>query len=111
MTQHPLARQGRQTIQVITDQATQSPGGYLWWHSLPAKGNHSQAVLKRKWTAVLLTRLFPPLLLTAMLQACLTVEGLPCHRSKLLYTWMLKNVYKSNYRQMYKDWLSLDKQS
>lgn len=111
MANHPLTRQGRQAMQAVIQEATKAPGGYLWWHSLPDKGKHSQATLTRNWTALMLTKLFPQPLLDAILQACLTIEGLPCQRSKPLYIWMLNNVYKGKYREMYKDWLNLNKQS
>jgi len=111
MPTHPLTRQGKQAMRAVIDQATKTPHAYLWWHSLPAKGRHSKTTLLQKWTALVLTTLFPQELLTAMLRAALSPNGTPSSHSKPLYNWLVVNIYKSNSILLYKDWLQLPKQS
>jgi len=93
-------------MQLLIDQATQTPGGYLWWHSLPCKGRRSQSILMKKWTKLLLTILFPQELLTAMVLAALSPHGIPTPTSKPLYNWLIANVYKGKAALLYKDWYS-----
>lgn len=106
---HLLTRQGRQAMQAVIDSATHTPGGYLWWHSLPGKGRHSQAVLTQKWAAVVLTRIFPQSLLTAMLHASLSPQGTPQQHSSSLYNWLIANVYNNKVELLYKAWTQLPK--
>ena len=107
MAAHPLTRQGRQTVQTLIDSALHSPGGYLWWHSLPAAGRQSGHAIIKKWTATVLASLFPQTLLNAMLYAALSPSGIPDNRGELLYIWLVKNVYKGNVQMLYSEWLQL----
>ncbi len=46
--------------------------------------------------------------LQAMLPAALTKEGVVDERGKKLYEWLVKEVYKGNVRNLYRDWLKFN---
>lgn len=96
----------QRTVATITHTITHTPGGYSYWTDLPDKGRHSRHVLMKNWATLVYTYLFPPTLHKAMLSASLSPDGTPTVQGKLLYTWLLINIYHNNEAALYKDWLA-----
>jgi hypothetical protein len=96
--------------QIVRD-ITHSPGGYLYWQQLPAKGAKSPQSLQRRWKRYLTTFLLPQPLRRAMLSACLSVNGTPEQKGHALYEWLLKYGYDNKVQHMLQEWVQVYGQS
>lgn len=93
---------------MIIEQIEHMPGGYQFWHSLPANGKKSAQVALRRWTQLLSSAIYPLALRQAMLRSCLNEYGVPDDRGMPLYLWMLKHMYRGNARELHREWSYLN---
>ena len=90
----------------MLDVIKEQPGGYSFWGLLPQKGRHNVSALRKKIADAMLSILFTDSFLTILLQAAITPDGRPRHKSQL-YQWLLVYVYAGDVQRLYKDWLAV----
>lgn len=103
----PLTQSARIVLNQMVKEIVHLPRGYAFWEGLPLKGRQSSRCVLRRWLALLLRELYPAQLRQAALLASLDDEGVPDSRSRALYAWLLKVVYKGQAQQLHDDWYRL----
>ena len=107
MVTSPRSTESYRVVDRIIMDIERLPHGYAFWRSLPAKGKRSCHTVRKRWAGLLIETFFPAIFLTALVSACLSPDGVPDQRGKLLYEWLLKYVYSGQERRLYADWLSV----
>lgn len=100
----PISAKAYTTVDTILNTIEHTPGGLVWWFSLPKVGRFNRLAMRRKMAHTVLEALLPPQLLHAMLLAVLTPNGQPSKQSLLLYKWLLSNVYSNSVNKLYRAW-------
>jgi hypothetical protein len=70
-----------------------------------------QDVLVKKLTQHMLSTCYSDDFVEMLLLACFEFTGRPRKESRLLYEWLLSNVYSSNVTHMIEDWLTATKKA
>lgn len=102
-----LRREAYVIVDALITDLTHMPGGYRFWTGLPTSGRHSPHSARHRCVKLLLSCWLPLSLKRAMVQACLSGDGVPTAQGTLLYTWLLHNVYNGQEKQLYTEWLQL----
>ncbi len=102
----PLHSLVYKAVDAIAAQIEVLPGGYTFWHRLPAKGRYSRTVIRRHLLHTILAKLFPTDFCRMLLAAVILPTGKPNPASIPLYHWVLHHFYCDNVGAMYADWLA-----
>ena len=86
------------------------PDGYTWLSTTLPRKSHQTHKLRKQWAGLLMSAFFPASFLHAMVLACVSEDGTPDNRGRLLYKWLVKNVYKSQPALLHKTWVELQEQ-
>lgn len=106
MAKSPIYNQIRRLIREISLDIINTKGGYSFWHNL---NEYKKETLLKCWSKSLHDGLFTLEFRKAALKASLTQAGTPTLEGRLLFNWLLKEVYNGNAQQLYWEWNSLKK--
>lgn len=83
------------------------PHGYHWLSNLPRQGHGAVHILRKRWAILLREAFYPAWFLHALLIACVTVDGIPDSRGRLVYDWLVRYVYAGQPARLHQDWAAL----